>query len=96
VFYAACAGSAGLLETLAWYYAMRTGLVEGLDQGTQRLFLLRAARVPAVFAISIALAQWNARAASYFWIVIALSGLAINRYYDRRTRDEPPAEPVEG
>ena len=65
VFYAACAGSAGLFETLAWYYAMRAGLVEGLDESSQRLFLLRAARVPLVFGISIAIAQFEPRAAIY-------------------------------
>jgi uncharacterized membrane protein len=96
VFYAICAGSAGLLETISWYYAMRAGLIEGLDQSTQRLFLLRAARVPATFAISIGIAFFSPRGASYFWIAIAVSGWVLNHYYDRRTRGDETAEPVEG
>ena len=96
VFYAACAGSAGLFETLAWYYAMRAGLVEGLDEASQRLFLLRAARVPLVFGISIAIAQFEPRAATYFWLALVVSGWAVNYYYDRRTSSGATAAPVEG
>ena len=96
VFYAACAGSAGLFETLAWYYAMRAGLVEGLDKSSQRLFLLRAARVPLVFGISIAIAQFDPRAATYFWLALVVTGWAVNSYYDRRTSRGAAAAPVEG
>lgn len=95
-FYALCAGSAGLFETLAWLYAMREGLVEGLDQPSQWLFLVRAARVPLVFGLSIAIAQWRPRVATYFWLALTVTGWMINRYYDRRTKGEPPAQPVEG
>lgn len=94
VFYAACAGSAGLLETLAWYYAMRAGLVEGLDEASQWLFLLRAARVPLVFGISIAIAQATPRGATYFWLALVVSGWIVNRYYDRRTGGDTPAKAV--
>ncbi|MGH3402229.1 MAG: TMEM175 family protein [Streptosporangiaceae bacterium] len=94
VFYAACAGSAGLLETLAWWYAMRAGLIEGLDEPSQRLFLLRAARVPLVFGISIAIAQVSPRGATYFWLALAVSGWIVNRYYDRRTGGAAPARAV--
>ncbi|MGH3400677.1 MAG: TMEM175 family protein [Streptosporangiaceae bacterium] len=94
VFYAACAGSAGLLETLAWWYAMRAGLIEGLDESSQWLFLLRAARVPLVFGISIAIAQVSPRGATYFWLALAVSGWIVNRYYDRRTGGAAPARAV--
>lgn len=97
VFYAVCAGGAGLLETVCWYYAMRAGLVQGLDRASQLLFLFRAARVPVAFGISIPIAYyWSARAAAYFWIAIAASGWLINSAYDRLTRGQPPAEPVDG
>jgi uncharacterized membrane protein len=95
-FYALCAGSAGLFETLGWLYAMRTGLVEGLDQPSQWLFLIRAARVPLVFGLSIVIAQWRPRAAAYFWLALIVTGWWVNRYYDRRTKGEPAAKPVEG
>jgi uncharacterized membrane protein len=96
VFYAACAGSAGLVETAGWYYAMRAGLIKGLDPPTQWMFLLRAARVPLVFGISIAIAQASPRDATYFWLALIVSGWVISYYYDQRLRGEPPAEPVEG
>lgn len=96
VFYAACAGSAGLFETLAWLYAQHAGLVQGLDEASQQLFLLRSVRVPVIFGISIVIAQASPRAATYFWLALVVSGMAVNRYYDRRTRNDAPAEPVEG
>lgn len=95
-FYAACAGGAGLFETLAWLYAMRAGLVEGLDKPSQQLFALRAVRVPLVFGISILIAQHHPQAATEFWIAIVVLGWVINRYYDRRLGGDKPAEPVEG
>jgi len=96
VFYAVCAGGAGLVETLTWLYAMRAGLVQGLDRPSQQLFLHRAARVPLTFGISIIIAEFRPRAATYFWLALVVSGWAANRYYDRRTRNDAPAEPVEG
>ncbi len=95
-FYAACAGSAGLLETLSWYYAMRAGLVEGLSRASQWLFLLRAARVPLVFGVSIVIAMASPRAASYFWLALVVTGWLVNSYYDRYISTGSPAAPVEG
>jgi uncharacterized membrane protein len=102
VFYAVCAGSAGLVETVAWLYATRAGLTEGVDRATQQLILLRSARVPVIFGLSIAIAQVNARVAIYFWLAIVASGWLINYYYERHlppaggplaSPDEPDAEP---
>jgi uncharacterized membrane protein len=83
VFYAACAGAAGLVETLVWLYATRpsVSLVADLSPESRRLFLLRTSRVPAVFAGSIVIAQFSARAAMYSWLAIWVTGVAINRYY---------------
>lgn len=92
IFYAACAGTAGLVETLMWVYAVhaKKGLVTGVNPETERVILLRSARVPAVFGVSILIAQASPRAAVYFWLALAVSGVVINRLYARHERSEPP------
>lgn len=89
IFYAVCAGSAGLVETVVWLYATRAGLTEGVDRRTQQLLLLRSGRVPVVFGLSILIAQFSARAAIYFWLAIAVSGWAINQYWRRMPQARP-------
>jgi uncharacterized membrane protein len=96
IFYAACAGTAGLVETILWVYALhaREGLVEAISPETRRLVLLRTARVPAVFGVSILIALASPRAATYFWLALAVSGAVLNRLYARHEPREP-AEPNE-
>jgi uncharacterized membrane protein len=98
VFYAICAGAAGLLETLAWVYARRAHLVGEISPQASRLLLARVGRVPAVFAVSIPIALLgSARAATYSWIAIVVLGIAINHRYGHHDspapdRAETPAE----
>lgn len=101
IFYAACAGGAGLFEASAWLWANRAGLVAGVDAQTGRLVMLRAWLTPAVFAVSILIAVAGApRAAVYFWLAIVVVGWMINRAYGRRDEDQPagagdPAGPLD-
>jgi uncharacterized membrane protein len=90
VFYAVCAGAAGLVETLLWVYATRpsVGLAGGISPQSSRLFLLRTARVPAVFAASVVIAQFNPRAATYSWLAIWVTGVAVNRVYGHHEPDD--------
>jgi uncharacterized membrane protein len=85
VFYAVCAGAAGLMETLVWVYACRprAGLVGGLDRPAQRLFLVRIARIPVVFALSIPIAVVAPTAATISWAAIPVIGGIVERYYGR-------------
>jgi uncharacterized membrane protein len=97
-FYAVCTGAAGLVETVMWAYACtaRAGLVTGLSRATQRLILLRTARAPAVFAVSIPIALISPSGAAYFWIAIPVVGAAIERFYGRHdpaAQPEPTAQP---
>jgi uncharacterized membrane protein len=90
IFYAACAGTAGLVETILWLYALRARdtLVAGVSPATRRLFLLRTARVPAVFGVSMLIALVSPRAATYFWLAIAVAGAVANRLYARQEPGE--------
>jgi uncharacterized membrane protein len=92
VFYAACTGAAGLVETVMWAYACRArdGLITGLSRATQQLILLRTARAPAVFVISIPIALISPSAAQYSWLAILVVGTLIERFYGRH---DPGAEP---
>ncbi len=83
IFYSGCAGAAGLTEAAIWIYAVnaRAGLVEELDPRLKRVVTLRVARVPVVFALSILIALPAPRLASYSWLLIWLSGVAISRRY---------------
>src|SRR5262249_24723874 len=82
VFYAICAGAAGLGELAIWLYATRPG--SGLatsEASSVRLRLgLRIGRVPAVFLASIPVALVAPRDAPYLWILIVVIGLVINRF----------------
>ncbi len=81
IFYAACAGVAGLAEGAIWVYAAaRPELVDPSTQSVRLLFTLRVARIPFVFAISIPVALVSPRLAQYVWILILVFGLAINRF----------------
>jgi TMEM175 potassium channel family protein len=80
IFYAACAGVAGLAEGAIWVYATaRPDLVDPSAQSIKLLFTLRVMRIPAVFAISIPVALASPRLAQYLWILILISGRVINR-----------------
>jgi uncharacterized membrane protein len=92
VFYAVCTGAAGVVETVMWAYACtaRAGLVTGLSRPAQRLILLRTARAPAVFAVSIPIALVSPSGAAYFWIAIPVVGAVIERFYGQH---DPASHP---
>ena len=89
VFYAICAASAGLAEGAVWLYATRAG--SGLaDPSVARVKLqttFRIARVPVVFLASIPVALLAPGVAQYFWILIFITGIAINRLVAARPDD---------
>ena len=89
IFYAICAGAAGLGESAIWLYATRrgSGLTDSSVDGVRLQYTLRIIRVPIVFAISIPIAVVAPHVAPYIWILIAITGLAINRFSPRA---EPP------
>ena len=82
IFYAICGAAAGLAEGAVWLYATRPG--SGLaDPSVARVWLhttLRIARIPAVFVASIPVALVAPNAAQYMWILIWITGIAINRF----------------
>jgi uncharacterized membrane protein len=100
IFYAVCAGTAGLVETVLWLYAThaRTGLVKDMSPEAKRLELFQVARGPVVFALSIGVALVSPRAATYSWGAIFLASIAINRFYGQHEPAEPEdqAEQAEG
>ena len=82
VFYAICAGAAGLGEAAIWLWATRRGsaLASPSVEQIRRPYTLRILRVPAVFAISIPLAAISAKVAAFSWALISVSGFVINRF----------------
>ncbi|MGN6676835.1 MAG: TMEM175 family protein [Streptosporangiaceae bacterium] len=89
IFYAICAGAAGLCESAIWLYATRrgSGLTDSSVEGVRLQYTLRIIRIPIVFAISIPIAVAAPSVAPYFWVLIFVTGLAINRLVPR---PEPP------
>ncbi len=90
VFYASCGAFAGLCETAIWLRAItaHTSLVSPETSRIRKLFLLRIARVPAVFLLSIPIAFVSVSGAMYFWILILIVGAVLNRL-------APQLDPVE-
>jgi uncharacterized membrane protein len=99
IFYAACAGGAGLIETAIWVYAIhsRDDLMTPMSPALRQFNLMRIVRVPVVFAVSIVVALFSPRAATIVWAAIPVTGNLINRYYARRgatgAPDPEPADP---
>ena len=81
IFYAICAAAAGLAEGAVWLYATRSGsgLADPSVSQVRRQTTLRIARIPAVFLASIPVALVAPSAAEYMWILIWITGIAINR-----------------
>jgi uncharacterized membrane protein len=90
VFYAACAAFAGLLETVMWIYATKPSRqLSSLHSDRVRwYFLARIARVPVVFLLSIPIAFASPTLALFFWILIWVLAVVINRF-------RPDLEPQE-
>lgn len=83
IFYACCCALAGALEAAIWLYATRPGAeLAAADAAPLRgYYLLRTVRVPVVFLLSIPVAIAVPRQAPYFWLLIAVSGALINRFW---------------
>ncbi|HEX9352894.1 MAG TPA: TMEM175 family protein, partial [Streptosporangiaceae bacterium] len=82
IFYSVCISCAGLAELAVWLYASyaRDLLVPGTSPAVRRYMALRVARIPVVFLLSIPVALASALLASYFWILIAVLGMALHRF----------------
>lgn len=89
IFYAICAGAAGLAEAAVWLYATRagSGLADPSVSQVRLKITLRTARIPAVFLASIPIALVAPSAAQYFWIMILITGIAINRLVPRHASE---------
>jgi uncharacterized membrane protein len=90
VFYAGCCALAGLLQAAIWWYASRPSadLADPEAQQVRTLFLARILRVPAVFLLSIPIAFPAPRQAPFVWLLIAVSGRLITRFWPQRKEPE--------
>ena len=82
IFYSVCISCAGLAELAIWLYASyaKDLLVPGTSPAVRRYLALRVARIPVVFLLSIPVALVSAQYASYCWILIAVLGMALDRF----------------
>ena len=96
VFYAICAGAAAACEAAMWLWAIRpgSGWISPSVEPVKLAYTLRILRVPVVFAVSIPVAIVAPRVAPFLWILIAVSGLAINRFVRRPQEPEQIGEQV--
>jgi uncharacterized membrane protein len=85
IFYAVCAGAAGLGQSAIWLYAIRAGLVSAtVTPGLRRYFALRMLSAPVVFGLSIPVAIVAPGAAAYVWFGIVVIGAVLRRTMLRR------------
>lgn len=93
IFYAACCTLAGLGEAAIWLYATRApaGLTDPSAESVRTFYLLRILRVPAVFVASIPVAVVAPQDAPYMWLLIWISGVALNHFW----KPPIPREPVD-
>jgi uncharacterized membrane protein len=99
IFYAVCISCAGLTELAIWVYASRARdlLVPGTSPAVRRYIALRVARIPVVFLLSIPVALVSAQLASFFWIMVALLGIALDRFgrpADEHNEEGETADPA--
>jgi uncharacterized membrane protein len=95
IFYAACISGTGLAELAIWLYAgmAKNILVPGTSAAVRRYLTLRLLRIPAVFGLSIPVALVSPQSATYFWILIAVVGIALDRFA-RPDETETAAHPA--
>jgi uncharacterized membrane protein len=88
IFYAACVAVAGLAETAVWLYATRSPahLTDPSTIEVRTFYLLRIARVPAVFLVSIPIAIFSPDLATWSWLLLWVTGVLINRFASPRLR----------
>jgi uncharacterized membrane protein len=93
VFYAVCAGAAGLAEAAVWAYGTwpRLGLSPPISAGLRRYLLLRTLRLPVIFGPSIPVAFLAPTAATVVWALVAVAGVVIDRTAPFESAE--PAEP---
>lgn len=91
IFYAACCSATGLVEVGVWLYATRpgSGLAAPAVAQVRLPYLLQAARVPAVFLLSIPVALFSPTVASLMWILILVVSLVLNRLVPPDRTKEP-------
>jgi len=78
--YAATMIAASLLLILLWLYAVRQGLVESREPpGRRWREISRSLEIVAVFAGSIAVAQYDGRLARWVWLLLAIPILPRSR-----------------
>jgi uncharacterized membrane protein len=101
IFYALCAAGTGLLETVIWFYATRpgSGLASPAAAQVRVRFGLQAVRGPVVFLLSIPIALISTQLAEYFWLLIWVIAIVIDRVYrafEAHSRGSTGAEPDPG
>jgi uncharacterized membrane protein len=81
IFYALCVSAAGLAEGAVWLYAnyARAGLTVPAVSEVRLHYTLRFARAPVVFLASIPIALTRPVDATYFWLLIPVTGVVISR-----------------
>jgi len=97
IFYAICGAAAGLAEGAVWLYATRpgSGLADPSVDQVRLQTTLRIARIPAVFVASIPVALMAPTAAQYMWILIWITGIAINRLVPQHSGSKEARSPVQ-
>jgi uncharacterized membrane protein len=95
VFYAVCAGAAGLAEAAVWAYGTwpRLRLGPPISAGLRRYLLLRTLRLPVIFGLSIPVAFFKPTAATYVWTLVSVSGIIIDRTAPFAPAGEPDPDP---
>jgi uncharacterized membrane protein len=101
IFYALCAAGAGILETVIWLYATRpgSGLASKSASQVRLRFALRGARAPVVFLLSIPITIVSSQIAEYFWLLIWVIAIVIDRLFraaEAHAPGAPGAEPSTG
>ena len=81
IFYAACCSAAGLVEAAVWLYATRPGggLAAPSAARLRLPFLLQTVRAPVIFLLSIPVALYSSRLATFMWILIFVTGVVLDR-----------------
>ncbi|HUY50946.1 MAG TPA: TMEM175 family protein [Streptosporangiaceae bacterium] len=95
IFYAACIAGTGLAEFAVWLYSsmIKDLVAPGTSAAVRRYVGLRLLRIPAVFLVSIPIALVSPVLATYFWILVAVAGIALDRFA-RPAETDAEAEPV--
>jgi len=62
----------GILQAVMWFYALRCGQLENLNEAFIKMTSAKVLSVPVIFLLAIPVARFNTSVAAHMWVLVAV------------------------